>query len=65
MNLDSPADLSPLSYGCGLTLGLALLIGLPAAPPSTPTNPNLGSRHHPPAQPTLDLPRGHHLKSEI
>lgn len=32
MNFDNPSDLSPLSYGAGLALGLALVLGLPGAP---------------------------------
>lgn len=37
MHSADPADLSPLSFGAGLALGLMLIIGLPrAAPPATP-----------------------------
>jgi hypothetical protein len=35
MNTADPTDLSPLSYGAGLTLGLFLILGLPTAPKST------------------------------
>jgi hypothetical protein len=39
-----PASLSPLSYGPGLALGLFLIVGLPAEPPSG----DGGSRAAPP-----------------
>lgn len=53
MNFESPADLSPLSYGTGLALGLALLIGLPAAPAPAVA---LNTQAAPP--PTLPLREG-------
>lgn len=34
MNTDDPTDLSPLSYGTGLALGLFLILGLPSDPHS-------------------------------
>lgn len=35
MHSTDPADLSPLSFGTGLALGLMLVIGLPRADPVT------------------------------
>ena len=29
MKTTDPTDIAPLSYGCGLTLGLLLILGLP------------------------------------
>ncbi len=34
MNTNDPTDLSPLSYGTGLALGLFLILGLPSDPQS-------------------------------
>ncbi len=34
MNTDDPADISALSYGTGLALGLFLILGLPSEPRS-------------------------------
>ena len=33
MKVDDPRDLSPLSYGTGLAMGLMLILGLPAEKP--------------------------------
>ena len=37
MNTQDPSDIAPLSYGAGLTLGLMLILGLPAEKKTTPT----------------------------
>lgn len=39
MNTHDPADMAPLSYGCGLALGLMLILGLPAEKPTLRVTP--------------------------
>ncbi len=40
MNTTDPADIHALPYGCGLAIGLLLILGLPAAPKPTPEDPS-------------------------